>query len=97
MRFSKLAAGLTAIAAALVLSAALAGCGGSPDSIYAQAIGFQCPNHDSVAARAVCVNNAPGNDTETVSRYCYRTLADANCFDRPDHDRQNQELGSSGY
>lgn len=97
MQFSRLTAGVATVAASLILSASLTGCGGHQDHIYAQAFGIQCPNHDNPVARAACANNAPGNGTETVSRYCYKTLGDTNCFDRPDHDRKNQELGSSGY
>ncbi len=39
----------------------------------------------------------PGQGTERVSRYCYATIGTSNCFDRPDSDRKNQQLGSSGY
>ncbi len=97
MQISKGSPIFKALAASAVLGLSLAGCGGNPDPIYSQAFGFQCPNHDSDAARLICQNNAPGGPTETVSRYCYQTLGDTNCFDRPDQDRKNQELGSSGY
>ena len=97
MRFSMSPTALKTLAASAVLGVILGGCGGSPDIIYSQAFGFQCPNHDNDAARLICENNAPGGPTETVSRYCYQTLGDTNCFDRPDQDRKNQELGSSGY
>lgn len=97
MQFSRHTAGIATLAKILVLGSILTGCGGSPDPIYSQAFGFQCPNHDNDAARLVCENNAPGGMTETVSRFCYKTLGDTNCFDRPDQDRKNQELGSSGY
>ena len=96
MRFPRLPAGFVAVAGPLALCAALTGCGGNPDPIYAQAVGFICPNHDDEAARAACAYHAPG-EAETVSRYCYKTLADINCFDRPDPDRKNQQQGSSGY
>ncbi len=95
MRSPRLTASSAAIA--LALGTILGGCGGDPDPIYAQAFGFVCPNQDSPAARTICANNAPGAGTETVSRYCYKTLGETNCFDRPDQDRKNQELGSSGY
>jgi len=97
MQVSGLKAILAGPAVVLALGAALSGCGGDPDRIYAQGIGFECRNHDNPAARAVCAQHAPGGGEEVVSRYCYRTLGDTNCFDRPDHDRKNQELGSSGY
>jgi hypothetical protein len=97
MQFSRLTTRIAAITLSLILGSALAGCGGSPDPIYSQAFGFQCPHHDNDAVRLACANEAPGDGTETVSRYCYRTLGDTNCFDRPDQDRKNQELGSSGY
>ncbi len=97
MRIPRLTAASAAIALSLTLGAVLGGCGGDPDPIYRQAFGFVCPNHDSPAARTACANNAPGAGTEAVSRYCYKTLGDTNCFDQPDQDRKNQELGSSGY
>lgn len=74
----------------------LSGCGGDPDRVWAQAFGYQCSNHSGAEADAVCNTRPPGEKQETVSRYCYKTLADANCFDRPDEMSKNQELGSSG-
>lgn len=97
MRIPRLTAGLAAISMSLALATTLNGCGGDPDPIYAQSFGFVCSNHDNAAARAACRNHAPGFGTETVSRYCYKTMGDTNCFDRPDQDRKNQEQGSSGY
>jgi hypothetical protein len=76
---------------------ALYGCAGEPDQIYAQAFNYQCMNDDGAIGDALCRNRPPGHHMESVSRYCYRTIADANCFDRPDQDRKNQALGSSGY
>ena len=83
MRFPVLAAG-----AALTLM--LGGCGTDPDPIWAQSFGFVCANHNNPACRA----RAP--ESELVSRYCYKSLADANCFDQPAVMSPNQELGSSG-
>ena len=75
----------------------LIGCAGDQDMIYAQAVGVQCAHAEGKIADFACVNRPPGQGTEQVSRYCYATLGTANCFDRPDPDRKNQALGSSGY
>lgn len=83
MRFPVFAAG-----AALTLL--LGGCGTNPDPIWAQSFGFVCANNNNVA----CQTHAP--ESELVSRYCYRTLGEANCFDQPDVTSPNQELGSTG-
>ena len=92
MAFRSLAIGLASVIALASLSA----CGGDPGPIYAQAFGFHCDRHDSLGARVACGRSSdPG--AAKVSRYCYRTLAEANCFDRPDPDSKNQALGSSGY
>ncbi len=76
---------------------ALTGCAGDPDTIYAQAIGAQCTHMEGKLADFACTNRPPGQGVEQVSRYCYATLGGPNCFDRPDPDRKNQALGSSGY
>ncbi len=83
MRFPVLAAG-----AALTLM--LGGCGSDPDPIWAQSFGFVCAN----SANPACRTRPP--ESEMVSRYCYATLADSNCFDQPDVMSPNQELGSTG-
>ena len=88
--------GLYAVGVA-VAALALYGCGSEPDPIYAQAVGYHCTNEDSRTADHFCRNRPAGHGVEEVSRYCYKSLADANCFDRPDQDRKNQALGSSGY
>lgn len=80
--------------AAAALPLFLAGCGGDPDPVWAQAFGFVCSNHSSPGAQAACRTRAP--EPETVSRFCYDTLGDPNCFDQPDEISKNQELGSSG-
>lgn len=67
------------------------------DRTYAQAFGYQCHNADSALGDILCKNRPAGRGQEHVSRYCYKTIGDANCFDRPDQDRKNQALGSSGY
>ncbi len=84
-------------AALTLLGVTLSGCAGDPDPVYNQAFGFQCSNAENAVADVACSTRPPGRGTEHVSRYCYATIADANCFDRPDVDRQNQAQGSSGY
>jgi hypothetical protein len=82
--------------ATVVALASLSACGGDPAPVFAQAFGFHCDKHDSPLARTACQKSGdPGG--AKVSRYCYRTLANPNCFDRPDPDSKNQALGSSGY
>jgi hypothetical protein len=77
------------------LCAALAGCGGDPAPGYMQAFGYNCANHDGRTAKFFCKKQDQA--VAEPSRYCYKTLGDANCFDRPDPDSKNQALGSSGY
>jgi hypothetical protein len=96
MAASKLKFVLGALAAA-ALAAGLAGCAGDPDTIYKQATGYECSLHEGWLSNKACVNRPPGQNQEEVSRYCYATIGTANCFDRPDQDRKNQALGSSGY
>jgi hypothetical protein len=76
---------------------ALYGCAAEPDQVYAQAFNYHCTNDDGAVGDALCRNRPAGRGVASVSRYCYKTIADANCFDRPDQDRKNQALGSSGY
>ena len=85
---------ISVLAAAIALPLALGSCGGDPDPVWAQAFGFICANHGSPGADATCKTRPP--EPETVSRYCYDTLGDPNCFDQPDVISKNQELGSSG-
>jgi hypothetical protein len=80
-----------------ICALALFGCAGDPDVVWDQAFGFKCVNHSGAAADLVCKNRPPEQTADQASRYCYKTLADANCFDQPDQDRKNQALGSSGY
>ena len=48
-------------------------------SVVRSPFGFQCANLNSKAGRALCLkSNDPG--AAQVSRYCYKTLADANSF-----------------
>lgn len=91
--------GMVGLYAAGVAITALAlwGCTTEPDRIYTQAFGYQCHNADNTLGDVLCKNRPAGRGQEHASRYCYKTIADANCFDRPDQDRKNQALGSSGY
>jgi hypothetical protein len=83
---------LALIAAALALS----GCGGTPDPVWAQAFGVKCAN--AVGAPDFVCRTGPAEETEDgASRYCYATLGEPNCFDRPDPDRNQKPLGSTGY
>lgn len=88
--------GLYAVGIAITVLA-LYGCATEPDKIYAQAFGYQCQIADNGVGDVLCKNRPAGRGQTQVSRYCYKTIADANCFDRPDQDRKNQALGSSGY
>ena len=72
----------------------LTGCA-DPAPTYYQAFGFQCAGRHSATAALMCnKQNDPG--AAKVSRFCYKTLADTNCFDRPDPDQKNQAQGSPG-
>ena len=85
---------ISALAVAAALPLLLGSCGGSPDPVWAQAFGFVCPNHAVPGTNLVCEGRPP--EPENVSRYCYDTLGEPNCFDRPDVISKNQELGSTG-
>lgn len=82
---------LTAASAACLM---LGGCGGDPDPVWQQAFGYVCSNNASRGADVTCKTRPP--EPENVSRFCYDTLGDPNCFDQPDEISKNQELGSSG-
>lgn len=87
-----------AVAAGVIVAAvSLAGCAGDADTVYAQAVGLQCSQVSGTLGDLACSVRPPGRGAEHVSRYCYATLGTSNCFDRPDPDRKNQALGSSGY
>ena len=83
---------LQCISVAAVAAVLLAGCGGKTDPIMAQMFGMRCGDVES----ALCTEQPPGVGEAQPSRYCYQSLGDANCFDRPDPDRKNQELGTAG-
>ncbi len=82
-------------AASVVL--ALSGCTSDPDPIFRQALHIECSHVDGIVGDLACIQRPINKETEVVSRYCYATLGTSNCFDRPDPDRKNQALGSSGY
>ena len=79
------------VAVALVM---LAGCA-DPAPTWYQAFGFRCDTKHSTASGIMC-NKSHDPGSAHVSRYCYKTLADTNCFDRPDPDAKNQPQGSPG-
>jgi hypothetical protein len=83
--------------AILAIGTGLSGCAGDPDLIYAQSMGLQCSRIEGSVGDLLCTTRPPGQGVEHVSRYCYATIGSSNCFDRPDPDRKNQALGSSGY
>jgi len=83
-----------AVLACFALAAALTGCGGRADSVFKQLVGYQCGES---AGNPLCSTGPAGEGAAKVSRYCYATIGDANCLDRPDVERKNQALGSSGY
>lgn len=82
---------------AAVLGCTLSACGGKPDPIWSQMFGINCAATAGGASGAFCSTRPAGEGAAEVSRYCYQTIGDANCLDRPDQDRKNQALGSSGY
>ena len=94
------AAGMTGLYVLCIAVCALAlfGCGTTDtDATLKQAFGYRCENHSGKMANRICNARPPGYHAEEVSRYCYNTLGDTNCFDRPDPDRQTQQVGSSGF
>jgi len=86
---------LSTLGAAAVLALTLSSCGGNPDPIWQQAFGLQCGDGTSNTGN-VCMRGSPAAGAPArVSRYCYNTLGQVNCFDRPDPDRNNEPLGSA--
>jgi hypothetical protein len=74
---------------------ALSSCSSTTDQILRQSVGYECHNRDSSAGDFICSQN--DETVATDSRYCYNTLGDVNCFDRPDPDRNSQPNGSTGF
>ncbi len=71
------------------------GCSANSDRMLNQAFGYNCVAADSTIGGWICSeNDAPAAQ---MSRYCYETLGEVNCFDRPDPDRQNRPQGTSGF
>jgi hypothetical protein len=80
--------------ACAVAAIGMAACA-DPSPTYYQAFGFQCASKHGKVSDAMCnKSHDPGNARS--SRYCYKTLADTNCFDRPDPDAKNMPQGSPG-
>ena len=73
----------------------ISGCSANSDRMLDQAFGYNCYAADSAVGGLICSDN----DTPVgqVSRYCYETLGQVNCFDRPDPDRNNRPQGSTGF
>lgn len=88
---------VTFAAAAIVAALGLSSCAGDADTVYSQALGLECSQIAGTVGDLACTVRPSGQGAEHVSRYCYATLGNSNCFDRPDPDRKNQALGSSGY
>ena len=82
-------------AAVGLLLASLEGCEGEHrQEALDQAFGYHCNVHHGKTANTICGKSSVQG--AQVSRYCYKSLARANCFDRPDPQNPNQ-LGSAGY
>ena len=73
----------------------LAGCSSNTDRMLNQAFGYKCEAADSTVGGWICSENDAS--VATVSRYCYETLGEVNCFDRPDPDRSSRPQGTTGY
>ncbi len=85
---------LTLLLAGAVCAGLLSGCA-DPAPTYYQAFGFRCEKKTSTVSGVLCnKSNDPG--AAAVSRYCYKSLADTTCFDRPDPDRKNAPQGTPG-
>jgi hypothetical protein len=85
---------LTLLLAGTVCAGVLSGCA-DPAPTYYQAFGFRCEDKTSRVAAVMC-NKSHDPGAAEVSRYCYKSLADTTCFDRPDPDRKNAPQGTPG-
>lgn len=92
--FSRVVTGAMIVA---VMGLGLSGFTGDPDPIYRQAMHIDCTHVGGAFGDMACTARPDSEYPQTVSRYCYATIGTANCLDRPDPDRKNQALGSSGY
>ncbi len=79
----------------LALSALLKACGATSDRMLRQSVGYECSGSDGASSGMLCSDS--DLPVSQRSRYCFETLGDINCLDRPDPDRQNAPLGSAGY
>ena len=75
--------------------ALISGCSSSTDRMLNQAFGYNCVAADRTVGGWICSENDAS--VASLSRYCYETLAQVNCLDRPDPDRNNQPQGSTGF
>lgn len=81
----------TLFAAALLITS----CGTTTDTMLRQSVGYECSDASGSIGGFLCSEN--GQPVGQASRYCYRTLGEINCLDRPDPDRQNVPVGSAAY
>jgi hypothetical protein len=70
-------------------------CSSSTDRMLNQAFGYNGVAADGTVGGWICSENDAS--VASLSRYCYETLAQVNCLDRPDPDRNNQPQGSTGF
>ncbi|MBT4741528.1 MAG: hypothetical protein HN793_03840 [Rhodospirillaceae bacterium] len=83
---------LTLVLASLAL---LTACGATSDRLLRQSVGYECTGADGTVGGMLCSES--DQPVGQRSRYCYATLGEINCLDRPDPDRQNAPVGSAGY
>lgn len=83
---------ITLILASLALFTA---CGATSDRMLRQSVGYECSGAEGAVSGMLCSES--DLPVSQRSRYCYDTLGDINCLDRPDPDRQNAPVGSAGY
>lgn len=79
----------------LVATLVIASCGATTNTMLRQSVGYECAGADGSVGDFLCSEN--DEPVGQASRYCYRTLGEINCLDRPDPDRQNAPVGSGAY